>query len=436
MALDLPRFYEACNPAKTGLNPEDPEERKYYIDFSSVRGTQIIEEMERTIAQLSPDKPTCQLFTGHIGCGKTTELLRLKNELKQAGFHVVYFEATDDIAIGDVDISDILLSIVRHVSASLKQIGIILRPNYFQKLFSEIIGILNTPIEFKDVEFSVGIAKITAQTKASPIEREKLRAYLEPQTANLIESINDDILQPAIERLTAKGQKGLVVIIDNLDRMDNILKANGHTQPEYIFVDRGEQLTKLQCHVVYTIPPILTFSNQLGMLENRFGGNLNILPMVRVRSRNGKEFEEGMNKLREMVLARAFPNIEAKLRFNSVTEVFDFPETLDCLCRISGGHVRNVLILLYGCLRKQNPPISRQSLEDVIRGQRDMLRRGITSNQLELLTEVGKKQWVSGEEKYQSLIHSLFVFEYQDENDTWFEINPLLSEIIGISKNL
>ena len=59
----------------------------------------------------SPDEPTCELFTGHIGCGKSTELLRLKAELEQEGFHVVYFESSQDLEIGDVDITDIMLAI-------------------------------------------------------------------------------------------------------------------------------------------------------------------------------------------------------------------------------------------------------------------------------------------------------------------------------------
>lgn len=91
MALDLRKFFQATNPSKT-LAVENEEDRKYYIDFSSVRGGKSIEELGRTITRLSPDEPTCQLFTGHIGCGKSTELLRLKNELQQQGFHVVYYE--------------------------------------------------------------------------------------------------------------------------------------------------------------------------------------------------------------------------------------------------------------------------------------------------------------------------------------------------------
>ena len=119
MTIDS-KFYQACNPSKT-LDMENAEDRQYYIDFSAVRGGQIIDEMERTIVRLSPDEPTCQLFTGHIGCGKSTELLRLKYKLEQQGFHVVYFESSQDLVMSDVDITDILLAIAHQVSKSLEK---------------------------------------------------------------------------------------------------------------------------------------------------------------------------------------------------------------------------------------------------------------------------------------------------------------------------
>lgn len=105
MKPDLRRFFRACNPSKV-LRQEDAEDQKYYIDFSGVRGAEIVEELGETIWLMSPDY-TCQLFTGHIGCGKSTELLRLKAQLEQQGFHVVYFESSQDLDMGDVDISDI-----------------------------------------------------------------------------------------------------------------------------------------------------------------------------------------------------------------------------------------------------------------------------------------------------------------------------------------
>jgi hypothetical protein len=123
MTVDLQTFFRATNPGKT-LAIENPEDRKYYIDFSSVRGGKIIEELKDNIAGPLADETTCVLFTGHIGCGKSTELLRLKAELEQAGFHVVYFESSEDLEMADVDIADVLLAIARRVSQSLDSIKI------------------------------------------------------------------------------------------------------------------------------------------------------------------------------------------------------------------------------------------------------------------------------------------------------------------------
>ena len=121
MAVDLRKFFRATNPDKA-LAVDNPEDKKYYIDFSSVRGGAIIKKLKQKITFFSPDAPTCVLFTGHIGCGKSTELMRLRTELEQEGFHVVYFESSEDLEMTDVDISDVLLAIARRVSQSLDKL--------------------------------------------------------------------------------------------------------------------------------------------------------------------------------------------------------------------------------------------------------------------------------------------------------------------------
>lgn len=430
MGIDLPRFYRACNPSKP-LAMGKLEDRQYYIDFSSVRGNKIIESLKRMITVISPDEPTCQLFTGHIGCGKSTELLKLKAELEQEGFHVVYFESSHDLDMADVDVTDILLSIAGQVSESLEQIKIKLKPGYFANLFTEIADFLQTPIEFEaEAELSVGIGKITAKTKESPKLRRRLREYLEPRTAGILESINKEILGRAATELKRQGKAGLVVIVDNLDRLDMRTLPSGRTQPEYLFVDRGEQLRKLNCHVVYTIPLSLIFSNDCETLKNRLGGGIppTILPMVPVRRRNGEECEEGMLLLRRMVMVRAFPNHPREKQLELITEVFDTPQTLDRLCRVSGGHVRNLLGLLFGCLRQENPPISQECLESVIRESRDYLTSSIDEQEWNLLLQVVQNQTVRGDVEYTTLLRSMFVFEYRDKDGCWFGINPALEE--------
>jgi hypothetical protein len=206
--------------------------------------------------------------------------------------------------------------------------------------------------------------------------------------------------------------------------------ASGRTQPEYLFIDRGEQLRRLKCHLVYTIPLALIFSNEYEALKNRLGGGIapKVLPMVLVRQRDGSDYEPGMSLLRQLVLARAFPEFLSHDREEFITELFDSPETLDRLCRVSGGHIRNLLGLLYSCLQRQDPPFSRDCLEAVIKDYRDDLLLAIDECQWELLFEVVQQQSVKGESDYQSLLRSMYLFEYRDPRGRWFGISPALAE--------
>jgi hypothetical protein len=451
MTIDLREFFQATDPGKT-LVIENPEDKKLYIDFSSVRGGKIIEELKDNITFFSPDDPTCVLFTGHIGCGKSTELLRLKIELEQEGFHVVYFESSEDLEMVDVDIGDVLLAIARRVSQSLDKI-VLEEPSRLKELLQGAVKVLNsevTGVKFKvpgakilgdsvgDVgitsdkdKFSLylGIGEITTRAKSDATLREKLNQYLGPQKTQLLEAINQELLEPAIAKLKQQGKKGLVVIVDNLDRIDNRRKAWGRPQQEYLFVDQGESLTKLHCHLVYTMPLALKFSNDYGNLTQRFSEDPKVLPMVPVQLQDSSQCEAGMALLRQMVLARAFPDLDEDQRLDKITEIFDRRETLDRLCSVSGGHVRDLLRLLNSWIKKgRQLPLSRETLEDVIRSRRNEMTMPISDEEWELLRQVRQRKKVSDDQGYQKLIRSRLVFEYRDKGESWFDINPILAE--------
>ncbi len=465
MPLDIRKFYQATNPNKTLFVDNAEQDQKYYIDLSSVRGGQIINDLSTKITFWEPDTPTCQLFTGHVGSGKSTELQKLKAELERAEFHVVYFESSEDLELSDVDVSDILLAIASRVSESLASLQQD-RDRTPREVLRKVANLLQTEIELSaegnipgggkvsantkgDFSVDVGIpgvgqiklnnqeglslvapliGKITAKAKSSPDFRTRLRGYLEPRTNGIIEAINSELLEPAIQKLKEYGKKGLVVIVDNLDRIDNSAKPWGRTQQEYLFVDRGEQLHSLNCHVVYTMPLPLRFSNEFGLLIERFK-NPKVLPMVTVQLRDGTESEKGMALLRQMVLARAFPELNEQERLERIREIFDSPETLDRLCRISGGHVRNLLRFLNTSIqREMGLPISRQTLEKEIQEQRNERILAIDTDEWALLRRVRLEKKVAGDDGYETLIRSMFVYEYHQEGKSWFDLNPILAD--------
>jgi hypothetical protein len=62
--------------------------------------------------------------------------------------------------------------------------------------------------------------------------------------------------------------------------------------------------------------------------------------MVMVRTPTGEVYQPGLEKIKEMICRRV-KHVALELSFD--TQVFDSPETLEQLCLMSGGHVRNLL---------------------------------------------------------------------------------------------
>ncbi len=102
---------------------------------------------------------------------------------------------------------------------------------------------------------------------------------------------------------------------------------------------------------------------------------------MRLQNCDSIRHEDGILLLRQMILARAFPNLPAPDRDALLGEAFNELEKYDRLCAISGGHIRNLPVLLYGYLRKQDPSIPRDTLEDIITLQRDSLIKAIHANE-------------------------------------------------------
>lgn len=446
MQPNIRDFYQAVNPSET-LNVANEADRKLYIDFSSVRGGEIIEELRDNITYYSPDEPTCALFTGHIGCGKSTELLRLKKDLEAEGFHVVYFESSEDLDMADVDIGDVLLAIAQRVGNSIEALKLA-QPNIFRELLQKAERLLLTEIDIPQAEMNVpgvgsvgynlddgvslamGIGKITVRAKNDSMLRDRLNAFLGPQKNRLLEAINKELLEPAIAQLKQQGKKGLVVIMDNLDRVDNRPKSHGRPQQEYLFIDQSDCFTGLRCHTLYTMPLALKFSGEYGHLTQRYTEDPRVLSMVPVQRENGSESEEGMALLQQMVLARAFPDLAEGDRLAHLTQVFESEAVMDRLCRASGGHVRDLLRLLSGWIKKSRRqlPLTAEALEQVIRERRNEMSLQISPKEWELLRQVRETKRVGGDEGYKTLVHSRLVFEYRDQGMSWFDVNPLLLE--------
>ena len=91
--------------------------------------------------------------------------------------------------------------------------------------------------------------------------------------------------------------------------------------------------------------------------------------------------------------------------------------------------MRNLLRFLNDWIQEDRQlPLTHESLETVIRVRRNELVLSIDTQEWDALRQVVQHKTVAGNQDYQALIRSMFVYEYRDREGSWFDINPILAE--------
>ena len=103
------------------LSGEDLD--RYYVDLGAARKNDAIININLTLELQESRQHSTILFTGHRGCGKSTEL-RLLQRTWQKHFHVIYLESDKITDINDVQYTDIYLLIAQYLEFEIRQLNI------------------------------------------------------------------------------------------------------------------------------------------------------------------------------------------------------------------------------------------------------------------------------------------------------------------------
>ena len=423
----LKRLYNAFDPFRP-LPAGDPA----YVDCTDVRGDgDILEAVGREI--LYSDRKTCQLYAGHRGAGKSTELLRLQKDLDEKGFFVVYFAAEEeDIDPEDVQYTDILLACTRNILTALKDIADS-QPvlNWLNERWDNLKDILQTKISLEGLSIEAQIlqfAKITTKMRSEPGERQKIRDLINPHTTTLTKALNE-FIREAKNNLPSEYQE-LVLIADNLDRIVPITRADGRSNHDQIFIDRNEQLKDLDCHLVYTIPISLLYSDRAASLTEIYGLP-QVLPMIMVQTPENEPYSPGLDKVIE-ILQRRLKTVDAS---KSIDNLFETRSSLEMLCLMSGGHARNLLLLMKEALKYTTSlPITDKALQRSVSELRKTYKDTIYANEWEALANVHHSKEIVNDQLYRGLLFNRCILEYRylepDEgSNVWYDIHPLIKGI-------
>ncbi|MFK0732285.1 MAG: hypothetical protein ACIWVG_14180 [Gloeotrichia echinulata HAB0833] len=158
-----------------------------------------------------------------------------------------------------------------------------------------------------------------------------------------------------------------------------------------------------------------------------------------VKTRDGEIYQPGLKKVKEVIYKRIRP-IAPELSLEK--DIFENSHTLEGLCLMSGGHVRNLLLLTQDAIgRIDELPITEKAVRRAITQARDTYRRAVEESQWGLLAEVSRTKRIINADQYRSLMYNRCLLEYRylDDNDEiqrWYDIHPLIRRKTSINEAL
>jgi hypothetical protein len=390
------------------------------------------------------DVQTMQLFSGFSGSGKTTELFRLRRNLREEGYVVLYADATSYVNyVEPLAIADMLMVTAGAFSDALKDdLGIDLASNSFWDKLSGMVERTTlwptrgeAKLEYTSPGQSVlgGIKaglSIKAELKTGSDFRRKLTEFL---TTNLVQ------LQKDVEQFFEDGAKAIwrekqnenlqiVFIFDQLEQLRGDYRnwQNVIRSVQQVFSVHLDRLRMPYVHCVYSVPAWLAF------LAPR-PPDMTLLPTVRLWNRNPERspYPRGQEMFRSLV-RRRLNDADAVRLFGPSGTAQNGP--VDRLIAACGGHVRDLLRLIQEVLARASAlPVGSAVIDRVISAaRRDFLP--IAMDDARLLQDIAAKQNLEPETLDEAAIERLSRFfnthlvMYFENGDAWYDTHPLIRE--------
>ncbi len=411
LATDLDRAwlnFELDLPLEPGPKGE---RNPFYVD----RPGNPLARLEQEL--LAPYRtPPKFFFSGHRGCGKSTELRRLAvnpDILKK--YWPLHFTIRDEADINNLDFKDVLLALGGRLYREYrKKHGKL--PEQLLKELNQWRGTIETEVKtvlsgrVADVEFEAGIEAFFANAglkmKLEPKTRTELRQVFERNLTELI-----DVINKITYTIHAQEQRVPLILIDDLDKPDL-------EKSREIFYEHRETMLQPNVPIVYTVSSPLFYSPEFQAIRDRaiFLPNVKLHTQGKVQAREAR----GYATMTEFVHKRMSPDLIA-------------PEALEAAISASGGVFREMARLMRGAVSRarieQRTSIAIEDVQKVAAEIRGEYRRFLTKEQRALLREIRTHNRYDEPDKIAPLLQMLAVLEYAN-GEPWCDVHPVLHALL------
>jgi hypothetical protein len=296
-----------------------------------------------------------QLFSGFRGTGKTTELFRLRRELQNKGYLVLYADALEYLSPSEeVDVVTMLMSVAGAFGEQLDKAagGEMLAESFWRRFVNYLE---KTTIQVTEVSAKVEAGNpakailgdlkagldIKAALKTAPTFRQNLQSFLANRLSELKNQVNA-FVEEGVKRLRERRNAPDLPIVFLFDQFEQLRGSRSNEQAvirsvERLFANHLDFLQLPFVHVIYTVPPWLQF-----VIPGAF--SIETLPCVRLWNNDAKRSPcaKGRNLLLDAI-AKRFGSEPFRRVFGQDAEARE--AAANKLVTFSGGHFRDLLRL-------------------------------------------------------------------------------------------
>ena len=433
-AANLKDAYRVCDVVPL----KDIPLEQYYVDLSGSRKNNAITAISQILEDQRSGDFCTALFTGHRGCGKSTELKHIQKQW-ESDYKVIYIDIEEDADPNDIEYTEIYLLVIKWIEFELRQEGLKFDSQLFKNFedwFKEVIEeteesveksismkgevTLQSEIPFLPPFLAKLLVKLLAQIKGSDKRKRIIRQTLTQDISRLKFDINL-LLDDGLRKWQRKfpNCKGFLIVFDGLDKCPLPVA-------EKLFIDNAPFLKSLQCTIIYTVPISVVYAPR--NVNNSFE-NFHVIPMINIYKYENNpnpsitkvdiEYnQQGLDSVASLIEKR----VDVDAIFESRAELIE-------LAKYSGGHVRQMMQLVRRAI--QNARANRRdrvNAEDVIysinQTQFDF-ERFIPNEHYPVLAQIYLMKDAPKNEMGQLMLFNISVLEYNGLN-RWNYLNPVV----------
>lgn len=399
--------FELDLPLRPGPNGEP---NCFYVNRP---GNPIAELIDALLAPFY--RPPKFFFSGHRGCGKSTELLHLMaNPGIQKKYWPLNFSIREEADIIDLDFRDILLAIGSRMFRDYRKTGGKLPDQLLKELNSwrgkveEEVKTIHTGRAAYEIGAGIDafFSNAGLKMRLEPVTRAELRQVFERDITGLISVINN--ISTAIY---SKEHRIPLILIDDLDK-PNLEEARA------IFHDRRNIMMQPNCAIIYTVSSALFYTKEFEAIRDQ----AIFLPNIKLHPYKEPEVKdrEGYQTLRRFVQIRINPNLVDSL-------------ALEEAISNSGGVFREMARIMRTAIgrarRRRAAKVENIDVEWATTEIRNEYRRILDKADIEILKKVHQQNRLEYDDRLRPLLQLLAVLEYRN-GDNWCDIHPVLRRLI------